>query len=299
MQTTILTHNRGMKRLLIIGSGYIANRIIPLLTGHFRIYALTRNDSHKTGLRAKHAMPVSGDLDDRTKLSRIAGLADVVLHLAPPNAGEGDTRTRHLLAALSKRTLPGQFVYVSTSGVYGDCSGAQVSETHPLHPQSARARRRVDAELQIREWAARNGVIASILRVPGIYAEDRMPLDRLRISMPSIVAEEDSFSNHIHADDLVHIIIAALHHGKANRAYHASDDSRMKMGDYLDAVADTYHLRHPPRVTRAKAQRILPDSLLSFMNESRQLSNERMKTELKVKLAYPTVADFLESVKSK
>ena len=165
-----------MKRLLIIGSGYIAHRIIPLLTGHYRIYALIRKDIYKTGLRAQNVTPITGDLDDRAKLSRIAGLADVVLHLAPPNAGERDTRTRHLLAALSKSVLPGQLVYISTSGVYGDCSGARVSETHPLNPQSARAQRRVDAELQIREWATRNGVKASILRVPGIYAEDRMPL---------------------------------------------------------------------------------------------------------------------------
>jgi nucleoside-diphosphate-sugar epimerase len=288
-----------MKRLLIIGSGYIAQRIIPLLTGHFHVHALVRNDSYKTGLRAKHVMPVGGDLDDRAKLSRIAGSADVVLHLAPPNAGERDIRTRHLLAALSKGVLPRQFIYISTSGVYGDCSGVRVSETRPLNPQSARARRRVDAEMQIREWAARNGVKASILRVPGIYAEDRMPLDRLRISMPSIVAEEDNYSNHIHADDLVRIILAALRRGKANRVYHASDDSRMKMGDYLDAVADTFHLRHPPRITRAQAQRTLPDSLLSFLNESRRLDNERMKKELKIKLIYPTVADLLASIKNR
>lgn len=288
-----------MKRLLIIGSGYIAHRIVQRLAGHFRIYALVRNSAYKIGLRARHVMPIEGDLDDRTSLSRIAGLADVVLHLAPPNTGECDTRTRHLLAALSKSVLPGQLIYISTSGVYGDCSGSQVDETHLLNPQSARACRRVDAESQIRKWAARNGVKAIVLRVPGIYAEDRMPLDRLRISMPSIVAEEDSYSNHIHADDLVRIIIAALQRGKPNRIYHASDDSRIKMGDYLDAVADVYRLRHPPRVTRAEAQRILPDSLLSFLNESRSLDNGRMKKELKVKLIYPTVADLLASINNK
>ena len=289
-----------MERLLIIGCGYIARRAIPLLAGHYRIYALIRNDSHKAGLRALGVTPVSGDLDDREKLSRIAGLADVVLHFAPPPGdGNCDTRTRHLLAALAQGGLPKRFIYISTSGVYGDCSGARVSETHPLNPQSERAQRRVDAELQIRDWANRNGVRAGILRVPGIYAENRMPLDRLRISMPSIVAEEDSYTNHIHADDLVRIVIAALHRGKPNRVYHASDDSEMKMGDYLDAVADTHHLRRPPRVTRAKAQRLLPDSLLSFLNESRRLSNGRMKKELKVKLRYPTVADLLHTIKNK
>jgi nucleoside-diphosphate-sugar epimerase len=151
----------------------------------------------------------------------------------------------------------------------------------------------VDAERQIRNWAKRNGVTASILRVPGIYAADRLPLERLRAGMASIVAEEDSYTNHIQADDLARILVAAVRHGKPNRAYHASDDSGMKMGDYFDAVADAYGLPRPRRIARAEAQRVLPESLLSFMNESRRLTNERMKRELKVKLRYPKVADLL------
>jgi nucleoside-diphosphate-sugar epimerase len=156
----------------------------------------------------------------------------------------------------------------------------------------------VDAERQIRNWAKRNGVTASILRVPGIYAKDRLPLERLRAGMASIVAEEDGYTNHIHADDLARILVAAVRHGRPNRVYHASDDSGMKMGDYFDAVADAYGLPRPQRIARAEAQRVLPESLLSFMNESRRLTNERMKRELKVKLRYPKVADLLASIES-
>ncbi|HLY97410.1 MAG: SDR family oxidoreductase [Sideroxydans sp.] len=283
-----------MNRLLIIGCGNTARRVIPLIKKRYRLYALIRNGVQREWLRAQGVTPILGDLADRDSLSRLAGLADVVLHFAPPpRTGTRDVHTRHLLSSLSQSSVPERLIYISTSGVYGDCSGARVSETHPLNPQSERAQRRVDAELQIRDWARKNGVIASILRVPGIYAGDRLPLDRLRVSMPSIAAEEDSYTNHIHGDDLARIIVATLRNGKPNRAYNASDDSEMKMGDYLDAVADASHLRRPPRITRVEAQRVLPDSLLSFMNESRRLSNERMKKELKVRLRYPVVGDAL------
>ena len=287
-----------MKRLLIIGCGNTARRTIPLIKDRYRVYALIRNDTQREWLSAQGVTPILGDLGDRASLSRLAGLADIVLHLAPPpKTGTTDVHTHHLLAALAKSGLPKRLVYISTSGVYGDCSGARVSETHPLNPQSERAQRRLDAERQIRDWSGRNGVRASILRVPGIYAGDRLPLDRIRVSMPAIVAEEDGYTNHIHGDDLARIIVATLRNGKPNRAYNASDDSEMKMGDYLDAVADAHRLRRPPRITRAKAQRMLPDSLLSFMSESRRLSNERMKKELKVRLRYPTVADLLALVR--
>ncbi len=283
-----------MKRLLIIGCGDIARRTIPLLKKQYRLYALIRNGTQSEGLNALGVTPILGDLDVRGSLARIAGLADDVLHLAPPppNKGTRDVRTRHLLAALSQGTFPRQFIYISTSGVYGDCGGSWVQETRSPDPQSVRARLRVDAESQIRGWARRNGVKAGILRVPGIYAEDRLPLERLRAGVSAIVTGEDSYTNHIHADDLARIIVAALRHGKPNRVYHACDDSEMKMGDYFDAVADAYDLPRPSRITRAAAQRVLPESLLSFMNESRRLSNERMKKELKVKLRYPDVADL-------
>lgn len=290
-----------MRRLLIIGCGDVARRAIPLLLRRYRICALVRNPASCDGLRALGVLPIRGDLDDRASLKRIAGIADAVLHFAPPSSdtplvnggGEGfasrDMRTRHLLAALSLGKLPQRLVYISTSGVYGDCGGALVDETHPLNPQTVRAQRRADAERQIRHWARHNRVQASILRVPGIYAADRLPLERLRQNLPCVADGEDGYTNHIHADDLARIAVAALRHGKPCRVYHASDDSRMKMGGYFDAVADACGLPRPPRISRAEAQRVLPETLLSFMNESRRLNNRRMKRELRVKLRYPVI----------
>ncbi len=294
-----------MKRILIVGCGDIAMRIAPLLRSRYRLFGLVRNPERFMLLRAVGMVPLWGDLDEMRSLHQLRGLAHTVLHFAPPPAGgEGDTRTRHLLAALSrvrpecgrKSMLPQRLIYISTSGIYGDCAGEVVSETHPLHPQNARAKRRVDAEQQIRAWAQRNGVRASILRVPGIYAAERLPLQRIQQGSPAIAAAEDSYTNHIHADDLAHCVIAAMQRGDANRVYHTVDDSRMKMGDYFDAVADACGLPHPPRITRAEAQQVLSPVLLSFMNESRQLTNTRMKQELRVKLRYPTVADTLKEV---
>jgi nucleoside-diphosphate-sugar epimerase len=273
-------------------------RTIPLLTKGYGVYGLVRNPDNCARLRAMGVTPILGDLDDRDSLERITGLADAVLHLAPP-PGEGavDSRTRNLLSTLSRGALPKRIVYISTSGVYGDCSGAWVSETHPLKAMNARAQRRVDAENQIRMWAKRNGVRASILRVPGIYAADRLPLKRIRQGTPGIVADEDSYTNHIHADDLARIIVSTLLRGQPCRVYHSSDDSQLKMGEYFDSVADAFGLPRVARVSRAEAQRVLSPVMLSFMNESRRLDNRRMKHELKVRLRYPSVRDLLATIK--
>jgi nucleoside-diphosphate-sugar epimerase len=180
-------------------------------------------------------------------------------------------------------------VYISTSGVYGDCGGDVVDETRPLRPQTARAKRRVDAERQLRGWGARAGVRVTIVRAPGIYAAGRLPLERLTRGTPALNADEDSFVNHVHADDLARIVVAALRRGQANRSYNATDDVPQRMGDYFDLVADVFGLPRPPRIAREEARRTMPPQLYSFMNESRRLSNRRLKRELKIALRYPSV----------
>jgi len=282
-----------MKRLLIIGCGDVGLRVALLLRSRYRIYALTHSVERVAVLRGHGLIPLVGNLDRPDTLAGLPGIAHDVIHLAPPPAhGVADTRTAHLIAALGRaRSVPQHFVYISTSGVYGDCSGALIDETRPLRPRTDRARRRADAERRLREWGARTGVRVSLLRVPGIYAEDRLPMARIERGTPALLAQDDTYVNHVHADDLARIVIGALHHGQANRSYNASDDVPQKMGDYFDLVADRFSLPRPPRLPRAEARSLLPENLYSFMSESRRLVNHRAKQELRVRLLYPTVHD--------
>jgi nucleoside-diphosphate-sugar epimerase len=190
-------------------------------------------------------------------------------------------------------TRAGRVVYASTSGVYGDCGGALIDETRGVRPANARAKRRVSAEAQLRR-ATRDGALnATIVRIPGIYAANRLPIARLEKGTPALLPEDDVFTNHIHADDLAAILVRAIVRGKPQRVVHASDDSSLRMGDYFDLVADAYGLPRPPRVSREEAQTLLEPMMLSFMRESRRLQNERLTHELGYVLRYPTIDDFL------
>lgn len=277
------------RRLLIVGCGDVVRRALPVLTHRWRVYALVRRADPE--LTAAGITQIVGDLDCLSSLNRLSGVADAILHSAPPpGEGTGDPRTRRLLAVLGRsRSLPCSLVYIGTTGVYGDCAGASVTETRPLQARSARARRRVAAENLLRVAGQRWGMRVTILRAPGIYAADRLPLERLRRGDPVLLPEEDSFTNHIHAEDLARACVEALERGRNNRSYNISDDSDIRMGDWFDKLADAFGLPHPPRVTRATAQTRLSPMLLSFMNESRRLINARMKRELKLQLLYPTV----------
>ncbi len=279
-----------------MGCGDVGLRVARRAGAGVRLLALTSSAARVPELRAAGLTPLQGNLDTPASLRRLAALGSRVLHLAPPpGAGEGDPRTLALVRALRLRTPPLALVYASTSGVYGDYQGGWVDETRPQRPGTARAQRRVHAEAAVR-FLGRTGVRASTLRVPGIYAPDRVggtPQERLKKGTPVLAADVDVYTNHIHADDLARACLAALWRGAPQRVYNANDDTQLLMGDYFDLAADRYGLTRPPRISRAEAQAQLPASLLSFMGESRRMANRRLKQELRVRLHYPTVAEGL------
>lgn len=291
------------ERVLIIGCGDVGQRAARVLGGgaRARILALTSSPERCASLRAQGITPLQGNLDDARSLQRLAGLATRVLHLAPPPSGELthwwlDPRTRALVHMLVQRSRPIALVYGSTSGVYGDCQGRWVSEATPAEPRTPRAWRRVDAEAAVHGLGRATGVRTTVLRIPGIYAPDRAggtPRERLLRGTPVLRETDDVYTNHIHAHDLARACVLALWRGRPQRNVNVVDDTQLKMGDYFDLAADLYGLPRPPRIGRDAASDQLPLMLLSFMSESRRLHNQRMKTELRLCLQYPTVAHGL------
>ncbi|ALK96145.1 NAD-dependent dehydratase [Massilia sp. WF1] len=281
-------------RLLIVGCGDVGMRLLPQVTKRFRVFALTSQPARCAELRAAGAIPVVADLDRPETLRRLGRLAPRVLHLAPPpKEGALDLRTRNLTAILPEGA---RVVYISTTGVYGDRQGALIDETAPRAPRNARARRRVDAEQVLRAWAVAAGGKVAILRAPGIYAQDRLPLERLRQGTPALAPQDDVYTNHIHADDLARLALLALFRARPGRAYNASDDTHMKMGDYFDLVADAFGLPRAPRLPRAELARIVSPVQLSFMSESRRLGNRRIKDELRARLRHPRVEEAVRAM---
>lgn len=260
--------------------------------------------------------PPDGDTDPRTRALITALTAPARLRAArgaiasagrlrhtAPGAGRpstmrpADLRQTRIVpdAVIAPRRI--RLVYASTTGVYGDCGGALIDETRPVRPVNARAKRRVSAERMLRRATARGALAASIVRVPGIYAAGRLPLARIERHMPALVDADDVYTNHIHADDLAAILLRTLSRGGCSRVFHASDDTELKMGEYFDRVADAYGLARVPRIARHEAAHRLEAVTLSFMSESRRLANRRLMRELRVKLRYPSVDDFLATVR--
>jgi nucleoside-diphosphate-sugar epimerase len=205
----------------------------------------------------------------------------------PPPCGEVDSRVGHLIDQLRQGALPRRVVYLSTTGVYGDCQGEWVDETRPPDPLADRAKRRLDAEQRWLAWSKRSGCAVVILRVAGIYGPGKLPLERLRSGQPMVAETDAPITNHIHSLDLVRIARIAMQRGASREIYNVCDGTPEPMTRYFYQVADFFGLPRPPVISLEEAQQRLSPGMLSYLKESRRLSNHKLLKELGVELDYP------------
>ncbi|WP_040839491.1 NAD-dependent epimerase/dehydratase family protein [Thiothrix nivea] len=274
----------------IMGCGDIGRRVGRLYQneGVKAIGWVRGEESLRLGLEQGLAMR-KGDVDQGSFFPIFALDEALVYWFMPPQpTGETDDRIRRFLKGVD--AAPQRVVLISTTGVYGDCEGRWIDESEPLKPAAARAKRRADAENTVQEWAARFGGEIVILRVPGIYAPDRLPLERLQRGEPVLRAEEAPWTNRIHADDLALICKRAMEAAPAGAVYNATDGHPSTMTDYFNTVADYAGLPRPPQVSMEEAQMSMSAGMLSYLQESRRIRNDKLLTELGIRLQYPSLA---------
>ncbi|MBS1173895.1 MAG: hypothetical protein H6R05_26 [Burkholderiaceae bacterium] len=294
-----------MQKLLIIGLGDVAQRALPELLSNWEVTALTRT---AYGMSAHERLQVViFDLDapvwTEAQLAALRQNYDAVLWTAPPNAAITDkytTRMRRVMAQWldSKMWRPRRLVYISTTGVYGDCAGAWVDEQTNLNPQSTRAQARVWDEQAWTSLGAAIGAQVCVLRAPGIYALERLPVQSVLAGAPVMLSQEDSFSNHIHADDLAGALVYALScdddaYAQNPCIINVCDDEPILMGRWFVALANILRLPTPEYITRAQMQSNVGAMRWSFMRESRRIGNAKLRT-WGYALKHPSAIQFIE-----
>lgn len=286
--------------VLIVGCGYVGRRLARRLMDRYDVTALVRTQNSASELNQE--FEAAGLRTCVLDLDRVKGLATIperadqeaIVYLAPPQPfGESDLRLDRFLQLPT--VPPKTFLYMSTTGVYGDAEGGLVDESSPVAPRTDRARRRVSAEEMTRVWCTERHVRRVVLRVPGIYGPGRLPLERLQRGEPIVREDEAGISNRIHIDDLVSACVAALANQEARGAYNVTDGSAISASTFFKCVAEIAGLPPPPQVSMEEAQLTFSVERLSFLNESRRVSNERMRRHLGVSLRY---ADYREGIRA-
>jgi nucleoside-diphosphate-sugar epimerase len=261
---------------LVVGVGYLGQRYLDL---YENARGLTRRDF---------------DLDsDAVRDLALPQLYDLIYTVPPPRDSLTDTRLERLLASL--QPAPQRFVYISTTGVYGDHGGALVNEETPLDPGADRSARRVAAEQALTTWSAQSGCTAIILRVPGIYGPGRLGTERIRERMPIVREEDVGPGNRIHVDDLAACCAAALAASVPAGIYNVGDGDHRTSTWFANEVARQCGLPPPPTVSMAEAEQQFSPMRLSFLRDKRTVDTSRMRDVLGVEPSYANPVDGIHA----
>lgn len=285
---------------LIFGCGYVGQRLAyHYLRRGSAVFGVVRSSTTAEVMLSQGVGALQADLDHGPLPELPLQDANLFYFIPPPKTGETDTRVRRLIADFKRQGNPRRVVYLSTTGVYGDCNGEWVNEERPANPKVSRAKRRWDAESCFRQWRNDTGGELIVLRVAGIYGPDKLPLERLRKGLPLVRKEESPWTNRIHIDDLVQACLAAMERGRNSEVYNVSDGSPGVMIDYFNLIAELAGLPYPPPISLAQAESQLSKGMLSYMRESRRVDSSKMRRELGISLIYPSMESGLPACFSK
>ncbi|ABQ25951.1 SDR family oxidoreductase [Geotalea uraniireducens] len=286
-----------MEKVLIVGCGDMGKRVAGLVMAEGAdVSALVRSAEKGQKLAELGIQPVVGDLDELSSLATLPTRDALVFYFAPPpGGGNMDPRMRSFCASIEAGNEPRRVVYMSTSGVYGDCGDALVTEETPPNPQTARAKRRYDAETVLSEWGRERGVEVVILRVTGIYGPGRLPITQLANGHPLLDERLSPPTNRIHAEDLARVCVAAAEKGDDGDIFNVSDGRVGTMSQYFNAVADILGYPRPRQISLEEAHRVMTPLMLSYISETRRMGNGKMLKKLGIKLLYPTLEEGLKA----
>jgi nucleoside-diphosphate-sugar epimerase len=272
---------------VVVGTGYTGSRVLSRLPPE-KSRGISRSPDSGDDRTA------TVDLDDSQLFFPVFAEPYTLLYtVAPRTDRNGDPRLATLLAALEPR--PARIVYLSTSGVYGDCAGELVNESRPANPGTDRAKRRLAAENLLQQWSGANAVELIVLRVAAIYGPGRLGLDRIRRGAAIIDESAAGPANRIHIDDLVDCCLAAMSGLMTTGIYNVCDGDFRSSSWFSLTVAGLAGLECPPRISAGQARRTFSASRLSFISETRKLDNSRMLNEMPHPLRY---ADAEEGIRA-
>lgn len=288
-----------MMQTVIFGCGDVGRRVARYLINiglkAEDIHAYVNSVASAELCAEQNVLAQRVDLDDLQRNIELCNGRELYYTVAPQKQGTRDERSRSLLESWQVMNIkPVKVVLISTTGVYGDCDGAWIDEQAQPNPQTDRGKRRLDSEQVWLAWGKQNRVPVVTLRVPGIYSYSRLPRERLQKKIPVVNPAECGYTNRIHADDLAQVCVKAMRHGEAGQVFNATDGTPGKISEYLQLAAKVLGLSVLPEISMEQAKQELSAGMLSYLRESRRISNEKVLSLLNVELIYPDYRDGIK-----
>jgi hypothetical protein len=284
-----------VSRLFAFGLGFSAQELAARLAANGWEIAGTARDEANLARLARQRYEVTrfaGEAGNREVTTLLQGTTHLV-HSIPPGP-EGDPVLGHYRDQIATIGTLRWIGYLSTVGVYGDQGGNWVDETTPTKPNSERTAARVEAEQAWLSFGEEIGVPTHVFRLAGIYGPGRSAFDKLIAGTARRIRKDGQVFSRIHVEDIGNVLEASIAKPRAGAIYNVADDEPAAPDAVVTYAAELLGVAPPPEVDFADAD--LSPMARSFYEGSRRIANTRIKSELGVKLLYPTYREGLRSL---
>jgi nucleoside-diphosphate-sugar epimerase len=272
---------------LVIGCGYLGSRVASLWqqTGA-TVFATTRNKERMADLQQAGFEPILCDVMDAASLQSLPKVDTVLFSVGRDRNSAWSMRDVYVtgLENVLQTLPPGRFIYISSTGVYGQSAGEAVDEEAATDPADDSGRVVLDGERVLRRRLPQT----IILRLAGIYGPNRLIRGEALRSGEPIIGDPDKLLNLIHVDDAAAAVLAAEERGRPGRVYNVSDDAPIERREFYRYLAQLLRTAEP-----TFAQEPQPFSRRARAN--RRIVNTRMHDELALKLSYLTYREGLRA----
>lgn len=282
-----------MERALIIGCGYTGLALARSLVSHstevIGTVTGTATGLSKPGLTLRRLDLLAPCTD--LSLSEAAGA--MVYYMVPTlfRTYDGSSHLAPMdraLTALAAQPIRG-LIYLSSTSVYGDHQGGWVDEDTPPTPNSPWGRMRMELEQRIWAFGQQHGLPACVIRIPEIYGPDRGPVARLMRGYT--LRFPDRYSNRIHVEDLVQVLVKLGQHADCQLLLAADSHPATSREVYAYAARLMgLQLTVDEGSARGDANR------LSLMHDSKRCRNARLLRWLDEPLRFPSYREGISAL---
>lgn len=278
--------------MLVFGHGYSAGYLTPLLLARgWHVTGTTRADTARVAAAGAQPLLWPGQED---AVRQAIGRADAVLVSTAPGP-DGDPVLAEFADDLRRADLR-WLGYLSTTGVYGDRQGGWVDEDSALDGSGPRGQARVRAEAAWRDLSDRAGLPLHIFRLAGIYGPQRGPFEKVRNGTARRIIKPGQVFSRIHAEDIAQVLMASIDAPDPGTAYNVCDDDPAPPQDVIAHAAALLGLPIPPAIPFDQAE--MTPMARSFYQDSKRVSNSRIKERLGVVLHHPDYRSGLKAILS-
>ncbi|MGH6749571.1 MAG: SDR family oxidoreductase [Methyloceanibacter sp.] len=284
-----------MKKLFACGLGFSAQELASRLTADgWRIAGTTRDEANlaRAGAQGYEMARFAGESGNR-EITRLLKGTTHLIHSIPPGP-QGDPVLAHCRDQIATIGTLEWIGYLSTVGVYGDQEGRWVDETTPPRPNSERTEARVEAEEAWLRFGEETGIPVHVFRLAGIYGPGRSAFDKLLAGTARRIRKDGQVFSRIHVADIASVLEASIAQPRAGAIYNVADDEPAAPDAVVAYAAKLLGMPPPPEVHFDEAD--LSPMARSFYEGSRRIANARIKSELGVKLRYPTYREGLTAL---